>query len=64
MLCKAGLQVTAQQVAEPEALAYAAGRYAETHDIRRTLELLHKAARKMAGEGRGDRITVEVLHGL
>ena len=61
---RSGLHVTAEQVAEPEALAYAAGRYAETLDIRRTLELLHKAARKMAGEGRGDRITVEVLHGL
>ena len=59
-----GLHVTAAEVAQPEALAYAAGRYAETLDIRRTLELLHKASRKMAGEGRGERITVEVLHGL
>jgi len=59
-----GLHLSADQVAEPEALAYVAGRYAETKDIRRTLELLHKAARKMAGEARGDRITVDVLHGL
>ncbi len=59
-----GIDVTAEEIAEPEALAYAAGRYAETQDVRRTLELLHKASRKMAGEGRGDRITVEVLHGL
>lgn len=28
------------------------------------LEMLHKAARKMAGEGRGELITAEVLHGL
>jgi len=61
---QSGLHVTAQQIATPDALAYAAGRYVETQDIRRTLELLHKASRKMAGEGRGDRITVEVLHGL
>ncbi|MGO9902903.1 MAG: hypothetical protein ACLP0J_25165 [Solirubrobacteraceae bacterium] len=59
-----GLHLNADQIAEPDALAYIAGRYAETKDIRRTLELLHRATRKMAGENRGDRITVEVLHGL
>jgi hypothetical protein len=59
-----GLHITARDVAEPDALAYIAGRYAETQDVRRTLELLHKAARKVAGEDRGDKITVEVLHGL
>ncbi|MGO9790346.1 MAG: hypothetical protein ACLP8S_12910 [Solirubrobacteraceae bacterium] len=61
---RSGLHLKADQIAEPAALAYVAGRYAETKDIRRTLELLHKATRKMAGENRGDRITVEVLHGL
>jgi hypothetical protein len=54
----------AEDVIEPEALTYLAGRYAETRDVRRTLELLHKAARKMVGEERGARISVEVLHGL
>lgn len=61
---RSGLHITAEEIAEPDALAYITGRYAETQDIRRTLELLHKATRKMAGENRGDRITVEVLHGL
>jgi len=61
---RSGLHITAADVAEPDALAYVAGRYAEMHDVRRTLELLHKAARKVAGENRGDKITVDVLHGL
>jgi energy-coupling factor transporter ATP-binding protein EcfA2 len=61
---RSGLHITAEDVAEPDALAYVAGRYAEMQDVRRTLELLHKAARKVAGENRGDKITVEVLHGL
>ncbi len=61
---QSGIHLNAADVIEPEALAYVAGRYAETQDIRRTLELLHRAARKMAGEDRGERITVEVLHGL
>jgi hypothetical protein len=59
-----GLHITADQVAEPEALTYAAGRYKETRDIRRTLELLHKGARKIVGESRGGLITADVLHGL
>lgn len=61
---RAGLEAGAQEIADADALAYAAGRYAETGDVRRLLELFHKATRKMAGEGRGGRISVEVLHGL
>ncbi|MBI5104728.1 MAG: AAA family ATPase [Solirubrobacterales bacterium] len=61
---RAGLRLRAGDVIEPEALAYVAGRYAETRDLRRTLELLHRAARKVVGEDRGGRITVGVLHGL
>jgi energy-coupling factor transporter ATP-binding protein EcfA2 len=59
-----GLELEAGSIIEPDALAYVTGRYAETNDIRQTLDLLDKAARKMAGEERGDRITVDVLHGL
>lgn len=59
-----GIYVKAEQIAHAEALSYAAGRYADSGDIRRTLELFHKAARKMVGEGRGEPITAEVLHGL
>jgi hypothetical protein len=61
---RAGLVAAAETIAEPDALAYAAGRYAETGDIRRLLELFHKATRKMVGEGRGGPVSVEVLHGL
>jgi hypothetical protein len=61
---RAGFAAAAEAIAEPDALAYAAGRYAETGDIRRLLELFHKATRKMVGEGRGGRVNVEILHGL
>jgi hypothetical protein len=61
---RGGLEIAAEDIADADALAYAAGRYAETHDVRRTLELLHKAVRKIAGEGRGELITAAVLHGL
>ncbi|HEX8744623.1 MAG TPA: hypothetical protein VF712_15980 [Thermoleophilaceae bacterium] len=59
-----GLHIAAEDIAEPDALAYVAGRYDETGDVRTTLDLLDKAARKVVGEQRGDRITVDVLHGL
>jgi energy-coupling factor transporter ATP-binding protein EcfA2 len=61
---RSGLYVKAEQIAHPQALSYAAGRYANNGDVRRTLALFHKAARKMAGEGRGEPITDDVLHGL
>ena len=60
----AGLDVAAAEIVEADALAYIAGRYRESGDVRRMLELLHRAARKMVGEGRGERITIDVLHGL
>lgn len=37
-----GLPVRAERIADPEALSYAAGRYAENGDVRRTLELFHR----------------------
>jgi hypothetical protein len=61
---RSGLHIAADDVIDPAALAYVAGRYAETNDLRRTLELLHRASRKVVGEARGSRITVAVLHGL
>jgi hypothetical protein len=61
---RSGLRISAAEVADSEALSYLAGRYAETNDIRRTLELLHKGVRKIVGEGRGERISTAVLHGL
>jgi hypothetical protein len=61
---RADLHVSAEQIATSDALNYAGGRYSETGDVRRVLELFHRAARKMAGDGGEAPITAEVLHGL